>query len=78
MVDVLHTVDLGLTGHICGNVIWWLVICVNVFGLPTYARRMEACQTHYKNGAITTDARINLGGSSQWSASDPTQESGHS
>jgi hypothetical protein len=48
MVDVLHTVDLGLTGHICGNVIWWLVICVNVFGLPTYARRMEACHAHYK------------------------------
>ena len=48
MVDVLHTVDLGLTGHVCGNVIWWFVIVVNIFGLPTYARRMEACHSHYK------------------------------
>ena len=64
MVDVLHTVDLGLTGHICGNVIWWLVICVNVFGLPTYARRMEACQAHYKNGARKDDAKISSGESS--------------
>ena len=62
MVDVLHTVDLGLTGHVCGNVIWWLVIAVNIFGLPTYARRMEACHNHYKKWCKQFHAKNKLRG----------------
>ena len=62
MVDVLHTVDLGLTAHVCGNVIWWLVIVVNIFGLPTYARRMQECQKHYKAWCKSTGCKNRLRG----------------
>ena len=62
MVDVLHTVDLGLTAHVCGNVIWWLVIVVNIFGVPTYAKRMEACQNYYKAWVKSTKCKNKLRG----------------
>ena len=46
ITDVLHTVELDLTGHVCGNVIWSLVIYVNLFKFPTYARRIKSFQAH--------------------------------
>ena len=32
MVDVLHTVDLGVTLHILGNIFWIFVMARNVLG----------------------------------------------
>ena len=48
MVDVLHTVDLGLTTHIVGNVIWWLVVMCACFGGRTFADRISACGANLK------------------------------
>ena len=62
MVDILHTVDLGLTANVCGNVVWWLVIIVNIFGLPTYARRMQALQRHYKQWCKDTQSKNKIRG----------------
>ena len=60
MVDVLHTVDAGLSAHVCGNVIWWLAIVYNVVGVPTYAKRMEACQSYYKTWVGSTKCKNKL------------------
>jgi hypothetical protein len=62
MVDVLHTVDLGVTANVCGNIVWWLVIVVNVFGLPTFQRHMQACQDHYKKWCKDTKSKNKIRG----------------
>jgi len=62
MVDVLHTVDLGLTAHVCGNIIWWLVIICNIYNLSTYAQRMQAVQNDYKAWCKRTRCKNRLRG----------------
>ena len=46
MVDPLHTVDLGLTAHIVGNIIWLYVFRKNIFGLPNHGQRLKALNEH--------------------------------
>ena len=42
MIDVLHTVDLGIAAHIIGNILFIYGVLRGVFGGGTYAERAEA------------------------------------
>ena len=46
MVDVLHTIDLGLACHIIANVMFIIAVLRNVFGGATYAERVKNLARH--------------------------------
>ena len=48
MVDVLHTVDLGISSHIIVNIIWIYFVLRNCLGGTTYAERMKRAHAHLK------------------------------
>ena len=62
MVDVLHTIDLGLSSHVVGNVIWWLAIVCSVFGGTTQAEKMALCHAHMKKWYRSTKCPHRLRG----------------
>ena len=64
MVDVLHTVDLGIAAHIIGNVFWVLVILRSVFGGGAMADKAKLLQQNltkwYKSNRVTTQLQGTL------------------
>ena len=61
MIDVLHTVDLGLASHIIGNVIWLFAVVRGVFGGINQADKIknafEHIQAWYKRTKCTSKIR---------------------
>lgn len=57
MIDILHTVDLGVAAHVIGNVFWELV-CAHAWGFPTQEKNVEALmeemQRWYKSTKATS------------------------
>ena len=49
MVDVMHTLDLGVSGHIVGNVLFILAIVSCCFGGRTYADRIQNLNDNLKS-----------------------------
>ena len=58
MIDVMHTVDLGITSHILGNVFFVLVIVRGVLGGRTYAERASLLGAHIKQWYSRTRTRV--------------------
>ena len=46
MPDVLHTIDLGVTAHIVGNVLFIFAVLRGVFGGGTYSERIKNLANH--------------------------------
>ena len=62
MVDVLHTVDLGVAAHVVGKVLWLLAVIHCVFGGITTADKIKRCFDDMKAGARRTRCKNFLQG----------------
>ena len=49
MVDVLHTLDQGISSHIVANCIWYFAIIVGVFGGTNQKERIQRCYEDLKS-----------------------------
>jgi hypothetical protein len=43
MVDVLHTLYLGITAHIVANTIWYFAVIMGVYGGANQQERIQRC-----------------------------------
>ena len=48
MVDILHCLDQGVTGHVIGNIIWYYVIVMSCFGGANITEKIKRCQADLK------------------------------
>ncbi len=61
-IDVLHTVDLGITSHILGNIFWMLVVGRAIYGGTTQdlkiSRLQERITSWYKSSKFDGSTRV--------------------
>jgi hypothetical protein len=63
MVDVLHTVDQGITSHILGNIFWIFVVMRSVFGGNTQVEKVKFLWEDIKKWYSRTKIKARLQGS---------------
>ena len=62
MVDVLHTVDLGVASHVIANVMWHVAVLKKAFGGATQEQQIQKMYAHMQAWYSRTKAKRKVHG----------------